>query len=143
MSAAQGELFGAAPSPSKRRRPPRPGWERLSHPDASKTAAHWLHVASDWRVAHCGHMTANWPLYAVDPEFPWCATMTHNGRGWRRIADAMQAVEWVLAGQAVATDDRCDRGTRRIITPADPEWARFKRWLELEAASRREAGGRT
>lgn len=58
----------------------RPGWIRLSAP-GDKCGAHWLHTSSDWQIRHCGHPTANWPYYAIDPDHPTRATVTHNGLG--------------------------------------------------------------
>lgn len=27
----------------------------------------WLHVPSGWKLCHCGHPTALWPYYCVNP----------------------------------------------------------------------------
>lgn len=96
----------------------RHGWERLSAP-GDKLGARWRHTASGWEVKHCGHPTANWPYYAVDPEHPAACTMTHNGRGFLGLAAAFDAIESVLRGEMVATDDRCGPTTRRITTEDD------------------------
>jgi len=105
---------GSSPARSWRR----PGWERLSRPGA-KLDARWRHTASGWEVRHCGHPTANWPYFGVDPAHPGAATVTHNGRGFRNLATAFDQVEAVLRGDLVATDDRCGPTTRRITTTDD------------------------
>ena len=95
----------------------RPGWTRLSAP-GNKCGGHWQHDSSDWRVRHCGHPTANWPYYAVDPEHPERSTMMHNGLGFQNLVTALEHVEAVLAGTAIATNERCGMATRRIFVPA-------------------------
>lgn len=104
-------------------RPPRPGWIRLSTP-GKKLDACYRHVASGWLVKHCGHPTANWPYYAVDPAHPHDITMTHNGLGWRRADLAFDAIERVLRGGLVATATRCANAVRRVTTPDDDVEAR-------------------
>lgn len=102
----------------KAQRTVRDGWTRLHARGSSKTSTRYLHDASGWTVSHCGHMTANWPYYATPPgEVPGqglCVT-THNGLGWRRLEDAMQAIERVLVGEAVFTTDRCANGVGRVV----------------------------
>ena len=99
----------------------RNGWTRLSDPKRDSKASHWRHDPSGWALRHCGHATAIWPFYAVDPAHPSASTMTHNGLGFRTLEDGMQAIEDVLAGVLVATDDRCGPSTRRILPPAQLE----------------------
>lgn len=94
----------------------RPGWSRLSRP-GDKCRAYWEHT-SGWIVRHCGHPTANWPYYAVDPAEPARTVVTHNGQGFRTLLDAFEAVEDVLAGAMVATNEWCVDGVRRIIPPS-------------------------
>ena len=95
-----------------------PGWTRLSEP-GRKCDARWLHEASGWVIRHCGHPTALWPYFAVDPEHPGCETMTHNGKGFRKLEDGFAAIEAVLRGELVATDNACVPGVRRITTRGD------------------------
>lgn len=90
------------------------GWVRMSEP-GDKTGARWRHVRSGWEVRHCGHPTANWPYYAVDPEHQECTTVTHNGLGFQSLTAAIGAVEHVLAGLWVVTGDNCTPGTRRVL----------------------------
>lgn len=66
-------------------------------------------------VEHCGHMTANWPYSARDPERPELCFTTHNGLGWQTLALAMEAIERVLSGEAVATTDRCAPCVGRVV----------------------------
>lgn len=105
-----------APAPAAEpQRGGRPGWRRLSAP-GDKCSARWLHEASGWEVKHCGHPTANWPYHAADPEHPGRVVVTHNGKGFRKLADAWAAVEGVLSGALVATNERCGPSTRRVLT---------------------------
>lgn len=94
----------------------RAGWTRLSQP-GDKLRACWEHV-SGWQVRHCGHPTANWPYYAIDPAEPCRTVVTHNGHGFRTLLIACEQVEAVLAGAMVATNEWCTDGVRRIIPPS-------------------------
>jgi hypothetical protein len=94
----------------------RPGWTRLSEP-GRKLDAKWIHDASGWIVRHCGHPTANWPYHATDPAFPERCVVTHNGYGFRTLLDACMAVEAVLRGELVATNEWCLDHVRRLVTP--------------------------
>lgn len=73
----------------------REGWRRLSRP-GDKCSALWLHEDSGWRVRHCGHPTANYPYYAVDPERPREPVGVH-GRGFTSLLEACEGVEHILA----------------------------------------------
>jgi len=79
----------------------------------------WRHDASGWEVQHCGHPTALYPYYAVDPAHPETATVTHNGRGFRTLEVVFDAIEGVLAGRVLATDHNCVPGVRRIANHAE------------------------
>jgi len=68
-----------------------------------------------WEVRHCGHPTANWPYHLTDPEAPNDVIVTHNGQGFRRLIDAMAAVEMIGGGMMIATAEGCNPGTRRVI----------------------------
>ena len=94
----------------------REGWRRLSAP-GDKCSTNWVHNASGWEIQHCGHPTANWPYYALDPSYPGTATVTHNGLGFRTLRQAMEAIEHVLAGRWRATNENCFPSVRRIISP--------------------------
>lgn len=91
----------------------RRNWTRLSNP-RDKCATHWEH-ASGWTLRHCGHPTANWPYYAISPEHPDDVVVTHNGLGFKTLAEGMRSIELVLAGRARFTDERCVAGVRRIV----------------------------
>lgn len=107
------------PAP-RRARQRRTGWTRVRGIRETKFVG-FVHEASGWTVIHCGHPTANWPWYAQDPAHPGVAVMTHNGKGWRHIDRALQAVEDVLAGKARSTNERCAGGVRRVIYPHEED----------------------
>lgn len=94
----------------------RSGWQRLSQAGRT-TSGWWKHMASGWMVQHCGHMTANWPYYLVDPAHPGCCTVTHNGKGYRTLKEACEAVEAILAGTMRTTSERCV-GNTRVVVPS-------------------------
>jgi hypothetical protein len=97
------------------RKPLREGWARALPATAHKGDIRYEHSASGWIVQHCGHPTANWPYYLIDPEHPHDYTVSATGRGWRRLCEAMEAAEDVLAGRCVTTDRRCRSGTRVVV----------------------------
>lgn len=99
---------------SRSARPVRAGWKKLSPPGSSKTANHYRHV-SGWELRHCGHPTANYPWYAVDPSHPETVTVTHNGKGFRLLIEAQIAVEGVVAGRLRTTDENCVPPTRIVV----------------------------
>jgi hypothetical protein len=109
-----------APRPLSRRAVrSRPGWTRLSAP-GRKLNQHWRHETG-WEIRHCGHPTANWPFYAVDPTHPTRAVVSHNGLGFVRLAVAFDVVERVLAGELAITNRRCGSSTRRVLCTAAGE----------------------
>lgn len=110
--------FDFQTAPAATPREPRSAWVRLPG-RSGKLDARYLHTASGWIVRHCGHATANWPYYAVDPAHPDVPTVTHNGLGFQTIDRAFSAIEKVLRGELVATDVRCGHRTRRITTHED------------------------
>ena len=70
------------------------GWSKLT-PDHSGKFAEWKHE-SGWHLQHCGHPTALFPWQAFDPDgvillAPYC-------KCFRRLLEAMEAVEAVIAG---------------------------------------------
>lgn len=94
-----------------------PGWRRRSAP-GDKCSAHWEHE-SGWQVRHCGHMTAIWPYFAVDPAHPDRVTSDQSGRGFQTLQRAFAAIDAVLSGQlAVFDDGPTKHGHRQVI--ADP-----------------------
>jgi hypothetical protein len=63
----------------------------------------WQHI-SGWQIRHCGHPTALYPYYATsrDGREPIIAA---NGRGFRSLIAAKQAIERLVAGRATLTQD--------------------------------------
>lgn len=49
----------------------------------------WELVGTDYLVKHCGHPTANWPYYVLDPDGR--TMIARNGHGFRLLADAKAA----------------------------------------------------
>jgi len=91
----------------------RDGWTRLSKPGSS-CWAHWVHEASTWQVRHCGHPTANWPYYLIDPG-SLCTVVSFNGLGFKTVAVSMDVVERVLAGQLQLTNENCVENIMRVM----------------------------
>jgi hypothetical protein len=56
----------------------------------------WQH-SSGWEVHHCGHPTANWPYYLVEPKTRRMV-IAQNGKAFRTLALAQDAVRAVVAG---------------------------------------------
>lgn len=94
------------------------GWTRLS-PAGRKIGSRWIHEASGWEVRHCGHPTALWPYFAIDPAHPESYTMTHDGLGFCDLRAAFEQIRKMLGRELVATSSRCVPGVRRITTPED------------------------
>lgn len=90
----------------------RKGWRVL----ASGCGGAWLHVASGWRVQHCGHPTALWPYYMQPPGQQHLAVVSHNGMGFTSLRVAQQVTEELVAGTVQYTDDRCMGVCRRVPT---------------------------
>ncbi len=103
MSLALFPILQPAPEP----------WVRLSAVGC-KTRQHWRHE-SGWEIRHCGHPTAHWPYYLIDPAHPDDMTMTHNGKGVRHLDTAKTAVVRIVAGELHTTEEQCVRGIRRIV----------------------------
>lgn len=91
----------------------RDGWTRLSAP-GRKCGAHWRHEETGWELRHCGHPTANWPYYLVEPRSR-LMVVTHNGLGFKTLAVAMDAVASILAGHSTATTEGCERRLMRVV----------------------------
>lgn len=92
----------------------RAGWQRESAP-GDKCRAFWRHRHSGWCVRHCGHMTALWPYYAIDPAHPASTVVTHNGKGFQTLAIAIETVEAIIAGDVTVTTENCVPGVRRVL----------------------------
>lgn len=95
----------------------RQGWTRLSQP-GNKCRTHWVHDASNWQLRHCGHPTANWPYYLINPT-SLCTVVSFNGLGFKTLAVSMDAVEGVLSGAFTLTSEECVYGIERILITAD------------------------
>lgn len=83
----------------------RSGWTRLSNPKHGTLAVHWRHDPSGMEVSHCGHPTANWP-YAISAPGDQRLIVCQSGRGFQKLAYAMDAVERLHRGEAFLTADR-------------------------------------
>ena len=92
-------------------------WQRLDVRDAKghrrKCALHMRHV-SGIEIRHCGHMTANWPYYLIDPAWPDDIIVSHNGLGFTALGPLMRMVEQLAAGTLSSTAKDCVPGIRRI-----------------------------
>lgn len=64
-------------------------WRRLS-PPGDKMRATWFHAATGWTVHHCGHPTANWPFYAINPNGE--TVVAWNGLGFKDARTAFIAL---------------------------------------------------
>jgi hypothetical protein len=84
-----------------------------------KCKQHWRHDQTGWEVLHCGHPTAIWPYFAIDPAAPGDTTVSHNGKGFASLEKALDAVDAVIAGRLIATTNRCTPGTRRICSAGE------------------------
>jgi hypothetical protein len=94
-------------------------WTRLSDPKASKCDQHWRHE-SGYEVKHCGHPTAIWPWYVVDPADRGLCLVSQSGYAFRKLSGAMDAVEGLVAGQLVALETSLSPGhVRRIVASAE------------------------
>ena len=94
----------------------RSDWQRLSAP-GDKCSAHWAHPNSGWEVLHCGHPTANWPYWLREPNRrDGRIVVSHNGRGFRTLADAFAAVNGVLDESLVVSDPHGDDAPLRIVS---------------------------
>lgn len=100
----------------------RPGWHRLSAP-GDKCGATWEHE-SGWRIMHCGHPTAIWPYFALEPatvargEF-LPAVVSDDGRGFIDLEHAMTIIELHLWGDYY---DLVDDGHRKRLVRRGARW---------------------
>jgi hypothetical protein len=88
-------------------------WRRLSRA-GDKCGTHWRHV-SGWELRHCGHPTAIWPYYLVDPARPDFLTVSFNGRGFKSLAIAQDLIESIVAGRIEVTVTDCEPGIARAL----------------------------
>lgn len=65
-------------------------------------------------MRHCGHPTANWPYYLIEPSTR-LTVVTHNGLGFRTMMVAMDAVASILAGASKPTTEGCERRLMRVV----------------------------
>lgn len=87
------------------------GWTRLYPDTRDKLGTHFRHDASGWEIRHCGHPTALWPYYLIEPS-SGRSVVSHNGMGFTGLRVAMAVVEDIVAGRRIATDNRCNGGMR-------------------------------
>jgi hypothetical protein len=88
------------------------GWTRLSRA-GDKCSARWQH-SSGWQLRHCGHPTANWPYFLIDPARPELVIVSFNGRGFKNLEIAQYAIELLAANQIAVTTEDCADGIGRI-----------------------------
>jgi hypothetical protein len=74
----------------------RPGWTRIE-------PGSYRH-ASGWEAHHCGHRTAIYPYFLIDPSQPECIVFSHNGLGFGCLEIALLAAEGAVAGRMAALD---------------------------------------
>jgi hypothetical protein len=91
-------------------------WHRLSRA-GDKCGTHWRHV-SGWELRHCGHSTATWPYYLIDPARPDFLTVSFNGRGFKTLAIAQAVIESIVAGRIEVTVADCEPGVARALATA-------------------------
>ncbi len=112
---AQLPMFTSAEAPVAE-----PPWVRLSLP-GDKLRALWRHPATGWIIRHCGHPTANWPYYAVDPDHLDVMTTDQTRRGFQTLKRARGRIDGVVDGSLRTYDD--GGGGRIICHPEDlPVW---------------------
>ena len=77
-------------------------WSRIPGPPelGSKGVIH-VHNASQMRVHHCGHPTANFPYYILDVVGAR-RILAANGRGFQQLKDAKAHVEMLASKQTKA-----------------------------------------
>lgn len=78
-------------------------WIKIAGDRRTKHAV-YEHIYSGWKICHCGHATALWPFYLVDPAHPQIFIVSHNNRGFHNLAAAKAAVIYILCGRATVTD---------------------------------------
>ena len=91
----------------------RHGWTRIS-PKPGTCWTHWAHQDSGWQFRHCGHPTANWPYYFIDPA-SLRTVMSFNGLGFKSVEVCMNVIEGVISGTFKLTDDQCVDGIMRVM----------------------------
>ena len=94
-----------------RRRPrirQRAGWTRVT-PPGQKLHALWRHGTSGIELRHCGHPTALYPYFAIDPSDRATMIVTHNGHGFIDLLAGMEQVEAMLRGELVPVEVPSDR----------------------------------
>jgi hypothetical protein len=87
------------------------GWRRLPGPKCGVT---WEHLASGWLVRHCGHPTANWPYFLVDPGLTDHTVVSWNGLGFKTLDVAIRVVEGILDEELHVTGKDCELGVLRV-----------------------------
>lgn len=104
----------------------RVGWTRVT-PPGQKLHALWRHDSTSLEVRHCGHPTALYPYFAIDPSDRATMIVTHNGHGFRDLLEAFEQVEAMLRGELVPVEVPSDRYGAVICLrrelPADAEVA--------------------
>lgn len=101
-------------------------WVRES-PAQGTVWTRWRDKLSGWKLQHCGHPTANWPYYLIDPDHPDKTTVSFNGFGFKTVAVCKEVIERLSAGELRTSDENCGATTRCVLgvtadgSPA-PDW---------------------
>lgn len=90
-------------------------WERIPGPMAGKCGVEFLHI-SGWSVMHCGHPTALWPYYLLQPDRS--SVVSFNGRGFKSVAIAQDVVERIVDGGLYVTTEGCVQNLARVNASA-------------------------
>lgn len=100
------------------------GWTRLTDPKRGTVAQAHIHEATGWKLVHCGHPTALYPWYLVDPEHPTVPTVSETGRAFRTMVAAFRAHHLAVHAGATVEEWTPPRGrtrqTRRLVHGAKP-----------------------
>ena len=81
----------------------RAGWERIDPRPWRKCAARWARP-DGWRLEHCGHPTALWPLALYAPD--GLMHVAFNGRAWPSLSDAVAYVRDGATSEPGGAPDR-------------------------------------
>ena len=86
-------------------------WTKQPNPIGGNCGASWYHI-SGWIIQHCGHPTALWPYYLVQPDGG--SVVSFNGRGFKSVAAAQSVVAGILGGFFQVTTEGCVENLSRV-----------------------------
>lgn len=72
-------------------------WRKIAGDPLGGKFVTYQHPASNWRIQHCGHPTANYPYYLISPA-GLHPIVSENGRAFRNLCAAKAAVACILGG---------------------------------------------